>query len=108
MSEAVRISEMPGDAFGALLRSIGPEVGRLAVRGDTLARRVVAYFTYAHDHPEDPEARMNVRLAVEDYINRDLRVGEQYELGSRFGHRLPEPEKDVEARIFVPESLVRQ
>lgn len=108
MNGPVRISEMPGGDFGALLRYIAPEIGRLAVRGDPMAKRVLAYYIYAHDHPTDVDARRNVRLAVEDYINRDLRVGEQYELGSRFGHRLPEAEKNSGPRIFVPESLVRQ
>jgi hypothetical protein len=108
VTESVRIRDMPGEAFGALLRSIGPEIGRLATRGDRLAMTVLGYFMYAHEHPNDPEARMNVRVAVEDYMNRDLRIGEQYELGSRFGHRLPEPEKEAGTRIFVPESIIRQ
>lgn len=108
MSGPVRISEMPGDAFGTLLRSIAPEIGRLAVRGDELAKRVLAYYMYAHDHPEDADARMNVRIAVEDYVNRDLRLGEQYDLGSRFGHRVIEEQDDGAVRIFVPQSLVTQ
>lgn len=107
MSGPVRISEMPSEAFGSLLRSIGPEIGRLAVRGDPIARRVMAYYMYAYDHPNDLEARKNVRMAVEDYINRDLRLGEQYELGSRFGHRVAEDEKEG-LRIFLPFTRVEQ
>ena len=93
---------MPSEAFGELLRSLGPEIGQLAKRGDKLAQAVMARFQYAHDHPIDATARQNVRTALEDYVNRDLRLAELYELGSRFGHRLPEPEKSHGPRIFVP------
>jgi hypothetical protein len=108
VNQSVRIRDMPGEEFGTLLRSIGPEIGRLMKRGDKLAIAVYAYFIVAHEHPNDPQARMNVRVAVEDYMNRDLRTAEQYDLGSKFGHRLPEPEKDPGPRIFVPESIVKQ
>lgn len=86
---AVRVRDMPPEAFGQLLRSLGPEIGTLAQRGDKLAIKVMAKFQYAHDHPTDQKAILEVRTALEDYVNRDLRVGELYDLGSKFGHRVP-------------------
>jgi hypothetical protein len=98
---SVRVRDMPPDAFGALLRAIGPEVGRLAKRGDPLAVVVMVRFVYAHNHPNDPAALLEVRTAVEDYVNRDLRVGELYDLGSRYGHQVEGEEREP-TRIFVP------
>lgn len=98
----VRIRDMPWLEFIKMLRTIGPEIGRLAVRGDQTARLVLSYYQYAASHPRDAKANMNLRTAVEDYINRDLRTAEQIDLGSKYGHRLPEPEKEQGPRIFVP------
>lgn len=105
---AVRIRDMPWDEFMKLLRSIAPEIGRLAERGDPTARQVMAHYKYAYDHPRDARANRNVRTAVEDYVNRDLRTAEQIDLGSKYGHRLPEPEKEAGPRIFVPGDGNRQ
>ena len=102
---AVRIRDMPWDDLLKLLRAIGPEVGRLKQRGDQTATALMAYYVYAHAHPRDVKANQNLRAALEDYVNRDLRVGEQMDLGSKYGHRLPEPEKDVGPRIFVPDTV---
>lgn len=98
---SVRIRDMPPEAFGELLRSIGPEVGRLAKLGDPLAIAVMTRFMYAHNHTNDQKAILEVRIAVEDYINRDLRDAERFDLGSRYGHRV-EGEDKQPTRIFVP------
>jgi hypothetical protein len=98
----VRIRDMPWDEFRKLLASIGPEIGKLAVRADPTARLVMEYYKYAFDHPTDAKANLNLRTAVEDYVNRDLRTAEQIDLGGKYGHRLPEPEKETGPRIFVP------
>jgi len=98
----VRIRDMPWEEFRKLLRSIGPEIGKLAERGDPTARLVMQYYRYAFDHPQDARANTNLRTAVEDYVNRDLRTAEQIDLGGKYGHRLPEPEKETGPRIFVP------
>lgn len=84
----MRIRDMPAEAFGELLRALGPEIGTLAKRGDKLATAVMAKYQYAHDHPTDAQAILEVRVALEDYVNRDLRLGELYDLGSKFGHRV--------------------
>ena len=103
MTDSVRVRDMPPEAFGALLRAIGPEVRLLASRGDQLATRVIARFMYAHNHPNEPQAILNVRTAVEDYVNRGLRTAELYELAGKYGHRLPE-EDEQPTRVFVPGS----
>ena len=74
---------------------------------DDLAARVVASFQYAHDHPNEPAALLNVRTAVEDYVNRGLRLGELYELAGKYGHRV-DGEDQLPTRVFVPGSLRRQ
>jgi len=107
MTDSVRVRDMPPDAFGALLRAIGPEVGLLAKRGDRLAARVVASFQYAHDHPNELAALLNVRTAVEDYVNRGLRTAELYELAGKYGHRV-DGEDHLPTRVFVPGSPRRQ
>lgn len=91
-----------------LLRTIASEVGRLAQQGDHCATKVMAYYTYAHGHPRDVDANKNLRAAVEDYVHRDLRGAELRQLGDRFGHRLPEPEKDAGPRVFVPGTITSQ
>lgn len=90
----VRIRDMPWDELRKLLRNIGPEIGQLAERGDQTARLVMEYYQYAFDHPKDQQANLNLRTAVEDYVNRDLRTAEVIDLGSKFGHRLPEDGKE--------------
>jgi len=100
----VRVRDMPDEAFGALLKAIGPEVGRLANRGDPLAIAVMARYVYAHNHQNDPQALLEVRTAVEDYVNRDLRIAEVNDLGSKFGHMVEGEDKDPPPRIFVPGS----
>lgn len=105
---SVRIRDMPWDELIKLLRTIGPEVGRLMKNGDQTAKTLMAYYVYAYSHPRDVEANKNVRAALEDYINRDLRVAERIDLGGKYGHRLPEPEKDTGPRIFVPDTVGQQ
>lgn len=100
--------DMPWRALAGLLRTIGPEIGLLAHRGDKLAQRVMARYQAAYEHPRDPRYESELRVALEDYVNRDLRVAEQYELGSRFGHRLPEPEKPAGIRVLLPGSEAKQ
>ena len=68
----------------------------------------MARYQYAYDHPRDAQANFELRTAVEDYVNRDLREAEQIDLGAKYGHRLPEPEKETGPRIFVPDQVVRQ
>ena len=96
----VRIRDMAWDDFMKLLRTIASEIGRLSARGDPTARLVMEFYQYAFDHPRDVEANKNLRAAVEDYVNRDLRTAERIDLGSKYGHRLPEEESGQ--RIFVP------
>ena len=88
-----------------LLRSLASEIGRLRHLGDQCATKVMAYYVYAHGHPMDAKANANLRSALEDYINRDLRDAEVAQLGDRFGHRLPEPEKEHGERIVVSHTV---
>ena len=53
------------------------------------------------------EAAEQYQTAVEDYVNRGLRLGELYELAGKYGHRLQE-EDEQPTRVFVPGSLRRQ
>lgn len=105
---ATRVRDMPWEELLVLLRQIGPEMAKLGARGDQFALKVEARYRYAHQHPTDPKANRELRVAIEDYVNRDLRLSELYELGSKFGHRLDEPEKEAGPRIFMPESISKQ
>jgi len=102
----MKIDEMPAEELRKLLRLIGPEIGKLARRGDKFARAVYARHVYAFEHPEDPNADRELRKAIEDYMKRDLTILERQELGSRYGHLLEE--KDPGPRIFVPDTLRRR
>lgn len=84
-----------------MLRVLGPEIGRLAKRGDRLARQVIRRYHEASGNPADLAANRELRIAFEEYMNRDLRDAEKYELGSRFGHRTGEVER-TDPRIFMP------
>jgi len=71
-----------------VLRTYGAEIGRLAKLGDPLASKLMQRYQYAYDHPRDPDANLSLRDALEDYMQRELRMGERKELAVRFGHRL--------------------
>lgn len=105
---SVRVRDMPWIEVLKLLRTIGSEVGRLKERGDPTATTLMAHYVYAYAHPKDQKANQNLRAALEDYINRDLRTAEQIDLGGKYGHRLPEPEKETGPRIFVPDVVAPQ
>jgi hypothetical protein len=95
---------MPWTEIMKLLRSLSAEIGRLQRLGDQCATAVMAHYVYAYNHPMDEKANMNLRRALEDYIDRDLRDAEVAQLGDRFGHRLPESEKEHGPRIVVPDT----
>lgn len=105
---AVRIRDMEWVDLLMLLRTIAPEIGRLQGLGDQLAISVMAYYTVAYANPRDVKANRNLRAAIEDYMNRDMRTTERVQLGDRFGHRLPEPEKEPSTRVFVPGTITSQ
>lgn len=100
-SAPVRVRDMPWPEMQDLLRTIGPEMATLAKRGDEFAIKVMAKYQYAYEHPTDHKAHFEMRHAVEDYINRDLRLGELMDLGSKFGHRI-EDDPTPGPRIFMP------
>lgn len=108
MNESVRVREMPMAEIRKLLRTRGGEIGTLAKNNDKLAQAVMAAYQFLYDHPGDHQAGQNLRSAIEDYMNRELRVSEVLDLGSRLGHRLPEPEKLTGERIVVPASILKQ
>lgn len=99
---------MPWEELRVLLKQLGPEIAKLGARGDQFALKVEARYRYAHQHPKDYKANQELRVAIEDYVNRDLRLSELYDLGSKFGHRLPEPEKEAPPRIFMPGTISKQ
>lgn len=100
-SEPVRVRDMPMEEIVKLLRVRGREIATLGQHGDRLAQAVESAYRYLYDHPGNPQAGANLRAAIEDYMNRDLRLAELGELGDRYGHRLPEPEKPHGERVFV-------
>lgn len=101
-SNPVAVRHMPWEDLRRLIRSRSVEIGTLAGRGDALAIRLMAAYRDLYDHPGDLGKGATLRAALEDYMDRDLRIKEVQELGGKFGHRLPEPEKDPGLRIFVP------
>lgn len=107
-SGPIRVRDMQWPELRKLLQVRGGEIGTLSSRGDALAQAVEAAYRYLYDHPGDQAAGANLRSAVEDYINRDLRIAEVAELGCRLGHRLPEPEKAPGARIFINNATRKQ
>lgn len=101
-SNPVAVRHMPWEDLRRLIRSRSVEIGTLAGRGDALAIRLMAAYRDLYDHPGDLDKGATLRAALEDYMNRDLRIKEVQELGDRFGHRLPQPEPVHGPRIFVP------
>lgn len=99
-NEPVRIRSMPWEDMRQMLRVLGPEIGRLAKRGDILARAVVLRYQYAADHPADLTANRELRIAFEEYVHRDLLDSERAELVSRYNHQVAEPEKPL--HVFAP------
>lgn len=91
---------MPWLEMRKLLRTISPEIAQLAQRGDAFAKSVIRRYYYAFEHPTDTKANLELRIAIEDYMSRDLRVLERVDLGSKYGHLLDE--KTGGTKIFVP------
>lgn len=93
-----------------VLRTIGPEINRLAKLGDRFAIKVMAKYQYAFEHPTEGVANFELRVAVEDYVSRDLRPGERFDLAVKYGHRLPEGHEDKihGPRIIVPAEVGKQ
>jgi hypothetical protein len=106
----VRVRDMPWEDMMDVLRTIGPEVMRLAKRGDRFAMRVLERYQFGFEHPTDSQANFELRTAVEDYVSRDLRPGERFDLASKYGHRLPEGHEDKThgPRIVVPATVAKQ
>lgn len=87
-SKAVSVREMPWDALRKLITLRGPEIGRLAKNGDKLALALEKAYRDLYDHPGDLALGATLRAAVEDYMHRELLIGEVRDLGSRLGHRI--------------------
>lgn len=100
------VRDWPWAHVQEILRKYGQEIGRLARRGDPLAKKVVQRYQYAYDHPNDVDANRSLRDALDDYLQRDLRTAERADLGSRFGHLLEERERGP--MIVVPAPIRRQ
>lgn len=100
-SVSVNVRNMSWEDLRKSLRARGAEIGRLARQGDSIALALEVAYRYLYDHPGDEKAGASLRAAFEDYMNRELRIAEVAELGSRLGHRLPEPEKATGIRIFT-------
>lgn len=100
-SQSVNVRDMSWEEIRKAIRVRGSEIGHLARNGDQTALALEVAYRYLYDHPGDQKAGANLRAALADYINRDLRIAEVAELGGRLGHRLPEPEKDPGMRIFT-------
>lgn len=101
-SASMNVRDMSWEEIRKAIRVRGAEIGGLARRGDPIALALEVSYRYLYDHPGDQGAGANLRAAFEDYINRDLRIAEVADLGSRLGHRLPEPERETPIRIFTP------
>lgn len=101
--DPVPIKDMPHDEFMKLLRKIGPDIGLLSARGDKFAQAVEKRYRDAHADPLNPIKRTELRIAVQDYMDRDLRIHERTELGSKYGHYVDEEKGPT--RIVVPEHL---
>lgn len=87
-SEAVSVRNMPWDDLRKLIKLRGAEIGRLAKNGDKTALAVEVAYRYLYDHPGDLKAGATLRAAVEDYMHRELLIGEVRDLGSSLGHRI--------------------
>lgn len=98
---------MPWEELRKWLRSYGPEIKRLADRGDRFAQRVYDVYLEACVLPVDHPKNLELRRAIEDYITRDLHLTERYELGSRFGHLVEDEERESGPRIIVPDHIRR-
>lgn len=99
--------EIPWEEVRKLLRVVAPEIGKLAARGDVFAKKVFDRYVYAYDHPSDKKANHELRVALDDYLKRDLMLVERLDLKAKFGH-LDATEKDPGARIFVPDHIRKQ
>lgn len=82
------VRDWPWEHVRDVLRCYGPDIKRLAERGDKLAQRVIARYQYAYDHPADMAANLSLRDALNEYLLRDLTHSEQVDLASKYGHRL--------------------
>lgn len=101
--DAIRIRDLPHEEFMKLMRKIGPDIKLLSLRGDKFAQAVMRRYQDAFEHPGDMLKDQECRIAVEDYMRRDLHIAERAELGSRFGHYVDEQQGPT--RIVVPNTF---
>lgn len=104
----MKIQEMPWEELRKLLRVLGPEIGQLAKRGDRFAKSVMERYRYAFDHPNDTHANFELRVAIDDYLRRDLITAERADLQAKYGHLVDDPEAEQPTRIFVPAAIRKQ
>lgn len=80
------------------------EIGKLADRGDDLARRVINYYRQSweafHKSKHDESLinlvlKKNLISSVTEYLHRDLTISDLQDLQSKFGHRLPDGQKKL-------------
>jgi hypothetical protein len=103
----IRIRDLPWEELRKLLRKEGPNIRLLADRGDKFAKKVYDVYLEACRLPIEHPKNLELRIAIDDYMNRDLRQHERTELEGKFGHRVDLPDPD-RTRIYVPGSPVKQ
>lgn len=100
----MKLMEMPWSELRKWLRMWGPDIQRLADRGDQVAKKVIeiyrdcAYQNLPTTHPRHTD----LRKALEDYLHRDLNKSDRAELGAKYGHLVDEEKGDRPTMIVVP------
>lgn len=84
--EAKTVFTLDHETIRKMVRAYGPKIGLLAKRGDLLSKKMVAVWSYLHDHPTDSRADLEMRAVFSDWMKQHLEVTARKELGRKHGY----------------------
>lgn len=101
MTEATTIFTLDHETIRRMVRAYGIKIGLLAKRGDLLSKKMVAVWTYLHDHPTDTRADLEMRAVFSDWMKQHLEDTSRKELGRKYGYLVEGEDQNVGSKILT-------
>lgn len=101
MTDATTIFTLDHETIRRMVRAYAPKIGLLAKRGDLLSKKMVAVWTYLHDHPTDARADLEMRAVFSDWMKQHLEETSRKELGRKHGYLVEGEDPNAERKIVT-------